>query len=721
MASSDVLKRLPGKPKQRRFAILDIEARAWVHAYAVGVWCEGIYQQFNGETQQKCIREAIEFLLTPQFAGFWIYAHNGGNYDFLFLVRELLKPHFSEKYRVELTPVGSTIIRIDVLEVDTGRHLPGCEDKLCGGCAGKRQKEKLLKWSFLDSAKLMPLPLADLGEAFGITKKVKLEMSYDDLALPDNFDTMSHYLKTDCRSLAEAITAMQLRINDLGGQVGITLPATSLDLFRRKFQRRDIFTNRHWLACPEHGKEVKRNAESACVKESKEESCCLHEFVRRSYFGGPAQIFRTTFVGAASIAKDAEASQFDKEDEREARGLPQFLLTDAERASFDPAFPVAKMYDINSHYPAMMLEPMPVGEAMELNGLTEDNVYANMRSFVGIVECDVEIPRDCYLPPLPVTHQGKLMFPTGKLRGVWDAAELRLLQQVGGKIVKSYRSVWYEQEPVFVDFIREIYKFRQKHKNDCFDKTCKGCNPLWSKGMDWVAKILMNAAYGKYAMRVMRTMILMNPELHEGMTPVDFDSDIWSEDVMITPNYIVPQLAVHIVALARVKLWELNNSVISQGGRLYYNDTDSLVTAGVDLPTGPGLGALKLEATIHRAAFVLPKLYLVETEEHNKKKTAESQIRIKAKGMGPGIRLGEQGDDPLGKELSEREFRNVTIHGATLTRHRLTKLAEGLRDYAKNRTEFPRIVASPKSIQSAYDKRVIRGDFDTEPLYLEHW
>lgn len=694
MASTDILRRLPGEPVPRRYAVLDIEARAWVHPYAVGILGNGVYKQTDGEG--SCIGDALEYVLTPDFAGQWIYAHNGGNYDFLFLVRELLKPKFAGKYRVELTPVGSTIIRIDVLESAAGQHRPGCEDKRCSGCAAKRKGERLQKWSFLDSAKLMPLALADLGEAFGITKKVKLSMSYDDLALPENSKVMSEYLKTDCRSLYEAIGVMQQRINTLGGQIGVTLPATSLDLFRRKFQRRDIYTNRHWIHCPEFKKNTSRKGEVECVKISPSESCCLHEFIRLSYFGGPAQIFRSTFVGKKAVEEDAA-------------GKLAYPLTDEQRATFDPAFPVAKMYDINSHYPACMLEPMPVGEAIELTNLTEEEVFSNSHNFVGIVECDVEIPKDCYLPPLPVQHGGKLMFPAGRLRGVWDAAELKLLPKVGGVIAKTYRSVWFEQEPVFVDFIREIYKYRDKSRSD------------WHKGMDFIAKILMNAAYGKYAMRVLRTMILMRPELHEGMTPIDFDSDVWSEDVMLNPSYIIPQLAVHIVALARVKLWNLNNSVVQAGGRLYYNDTDSLVTAGVNLPTGPGLGALKLEKTIHRAAFVLPKLYLIETEEPNKKKTAEKHLTIKSKGMGPGIRIGEAGDDPLDKQLSEEEFRSVTLHGGTITRHRLTKLAEGLRDFAKSRTEFPRVIASPKSIKSAYDKRVIKADFDTEPLYLEQW
>lgn len=709
MPELETLKRLSGAPEPRSFCVVDIEARNWVEPYAVGFFDGLDYQQFDGFG--RCIRAFLDGVLRSEFAGKWIYAHNGGNYDFLFLMREILRLDYRHKYRVEITPTGSTIIRLDVIAIVEGKHEKGCADAKCQGCEPiKDRKKKPQRWSFLDSAKLMPLPLADLGETFGITKKIKLQMSYNALALPQNHAIMSNYLKTDCVSLYQAIDLMQRRINDLGGQIGVTLPATSLDLYRRRFQYRDVFVNRHWINCPEYRVEPKDQRSDRCIVADKtNESSCMHEYIRKAYFGGPAQIFRTTFVGAKAIERDNEARQFQTEGERVKHGLPRYLLTDEERSSFDLRFPVAKMYDINSHYPACMLEPMPVGEAIEFTDLPEQSIYSNAMNFVGIVEADVEIPGDCYLPPLPVEHEGKLMFPAGRLRGVWDAQELRLLPLVGGRINKTYRSVWFEQEPIFVDFIREIYKLRDKSQAD------------WNKGLDWLAKILMNSAYGKYAMRVLRTMVLVRPEAHEGMTPLDFDSDVWSEDVMIAPNYIVPQLAVHIVALARCRLWKLNNRVITEGGRLYYNDTDSLVCSGIELPVGPGLGALKLESTIHRAQFVLPKLYLVETEEADKKKTEEAHLRIKSKGMGPGIRIDEEGDDPLAKQLSEEEFVKVTREGGEVVRHRLTKLAEGLRDYAKSKLEFPRIIESTKSIQSAYDKRTMRGDFDTEPLYLSHW
>ncbi len=625
-----VLRRLTGEVKQRQIATLDLEAREWVLPYAVGFYDGKNYIDFVNDNG-ACVADSLIHILVPDYSAFWIYAHNGGNYDFLFLVRAMLSdPRLKSKYLTELTPIGSCIVRMDITERDPKIHLVDCENLRCRGCGVARDtKETKLKWTFVDSARLMPLPLKDLGETFGITQKVELQMSYDDLAKPENRGHMRHYLRVDCVSLHEAVSKMQEKINGLGGQLGITLPATALDLFRRKFQKDDVSTNRHWKTCPEYGVVQKKGVEVTCKG-------CMHDFIRQSYFGGRSEIFRMKFSPYDEKPSDEEFS---------------------ERVDhIDHAF----MYDFNSHYPNMMLAAMPTGEAIELEGLDEQAIYNNAKQFTGIVDCDVDVPDGCYLPPLPVRHAGKLVFPTGRLRGVWDASEIALLPLVGGRVITSRRSLWFENSPIFVRIVRALYRFR--------DKKLAG----WTKGMDWIAKILLNSLYGKFGMKEMRSRILVNPDSPQGMKCIDLESDVWGEEVYVSPSYIVPQLSVHVTALARVGLWKMLDAVIKKGGRIYYTDTDSIVCSGVELPTGGDLGALKQEAIIRRAEFVLPKLYLVETD-------------------------------------------------VPIDRHRLTKLREGLNDYAKKVFEFPRVIASPKALKTEYDKRIVLPDYDTRPLRLEQY
>lgn len=672
----EVLRRLAGKPKTRRLATIDIETRAWVEPYAVGFFDGAEYTDFvDYAFEWRAVDEALRFVLMPKYHDWWIYAHNGGNFDFTFFLRHIIAvPWFRKRFTVEVTPIGSCIVRFDVRERVEGQHKPQCLDPLCRGCDGAQPKgTKGLKWTFVDSARLMPLPLNEVGAAFGIGSKVDTGMTYDELAAEENTASMRRYLRTDCVLLYDAIAKMQETINTLGGQIGVTLPATALDLYRRRFLDSDIHPSRHSVTCPMYNKKKSKGSTA-------EEECrgCLHRIIRDAYAGGRTEIFRMEFnpyqIGNKKVAK-------------------------------------AEMYDVSSHYPACMLEPMPTGQAVELQGLTEEAVLSNARNMIGIVECDVEIPDDCYLPPLPFKQKGKLIFPTGRLSGTWDTAELALLSRVGGRIVRTRTSLWFEATTIFARFIRQLYKFRNKK------------SPAWNAGMDWIAKILMNSLYGKFAMVEERSKIIIHPDSPEGLKCINFEADVWGEDCFVSPTYVIPQLSVHVTALARARLWELLTNVLQQGGRIYYTDTDSEIVSGAKVKTGDGLGDLKHEGSIKRAVFSLPKLYLVEWDETPSKsrKKLEQALSIKAKGLGPGIRLGQTGDDPFAGQLSESEFFDFTRNGVPIERHRISKLREALNKFAASAQLFPSIVSTPKRMRSAYDKRIVCNDFDTRPVRVHCW
>lgn len=646
------LSRLRGAVTKKKFCTFDLEATQWVNIYAAGFFDGEEYQDFFGA---DCVDQLLLAVLTPEYARQWIYAHNGGNYDLLFLIRRLItSPIFMGKYLVDIIPIGSSILKVEVSTRGTASKV-------------KRSEKGKLKWTFVDSIKLLPIGLNKLGETFGLgSKEDRGGLTFDQLALPENRHVVKKYLEQDCRLLWNCVDKMQNTINNMGGEIGITLPTTAIDLFRRSFQSKDIMVNRHFLSCPQHGHQIKRGEKPA----DGECSGCMHDFIREGYYGGRTEIFRMEF--------------------KPSHGHDEI-----------------KVYDINSHYPHCMLEAMPIGPGCEIENITEAQVYQFNKRMMGIVECEVYIPPDCYLPPLPYRMDGKLTFPVGTFRGTWDAAELVLLAEVGGKILKTYKSVWFETAFIFNDFIETLYRYRDKKRDG------------WTGGMDFIAKILMNSAYGRFAMREERERIVVNPGLVEGLVCMDLESDIWRESIFIAPNYIVPQISTHITAIARVRLWRFLNAVVNDGGRIYYADTDSVFVSGVTLPTSHGLGGLKLESIVTRASFVLPKFYLIQTKETNDKKLKEKNIKIKAKGMGPGIKIPQNAEpDPYDGQLSELDFRNLAMEGFTLNRFRLTKLKEGLREATKAGCSFPRVTASPKSIRSKYDKRLVLDDYNTSPFVL---
>ena len=134
----DTLRRIKGPIRTVRFATVDIESREWIHPYAIGFFDGTNYREFTSYKDDSCIRNFLDWVLQPKYAGFRIYANNGGNFDFLFLLRQLLE-HYVE-YHVEVTPIQSCMLRLSV------------EDR-------KALAKKPRKWTFLDSARLFPLKL----------------------------------------------------------------------------------------------------------------------------------------------------------------------------------------------------------------------------------------------------------------------------------------------------------------------------------------------------------------------------------------------------------------------------------------------------------------------------------------------------------------------------------------------------------------------------------
>jgi len=347
----------------------------------------------------------------------------------------------------------------------------------------------------------------------------------------------------------------------------------------------------------------------------------------------------------------------------------------------------------------------------------------------------VEIPEDVYLPPLPFRMNDKLMFPVGRFRAKWDTAELTALAEVGGRITKVHRQVWYDVEPIFVDFVQQLFAYRDKK------------SPFYEQGMAFIAKIILNSTFGKLGIREARQRILVAPR---GRVPnflefFDMESDTYITDETYRAPYLAPAIPAHITSLARIRLWRHNMAVLKAGGRLFYNDTDSLTAWLPDgkrpndvLPISGKLGDLKLEHDkIRLAQYTMPKLYLFDCESpeegHERppkptdclcyhdwwKGRAHGEhwmsTEIKAKGLGPGL-----GSD----ELTVDEFRRFSDpclpeSQRTIIRKRMGKLRESQAAFARKVKDFPFVVNQTKVLRGVYDKRRICADgVETTPLIV---
>jgi hypothetical protein len=623
-----------------------------------------------------------------------IYSHNGGRFDELFLIGWLLK---NRRYvRFEVTSAGNRVQRLEVTPVGKGKH-------------------STLSWSFLDSAALIPLSLHKIGKdivggvekiaavqnSMALAKEKKVDHNLD---LHEDDPDWTTYVRADNEVLFLGLHRFIELIRDLGGDIGVTAPSTSMKLFRMKYQKRTIMRNRHFKSCDGLCKNVivrPDGSKMPCATFC-DFSChgCAHAFAREGYYGGRTELFR-----------------------RKGRNI--------------------QYYDINSSYPASMLEDMPVGDMLELDcNLSWDALRAMRKSHIGFIECEVEIPPGVEVPPLPVRHDGKLVFPTGRFRGVWDFDELELLFHplVRGRVIKVYRSVWYEADTVFLTMVRKLYHYRTKHQGECYtnDKgkgsVCgqKSCNVDYTESIAFVAKLMLNSLYGKFGMREDRTGVVMvgegeEPPMDEGW-PMNgqHSSPFWEVERYVDAAYVIPQISAHITTLSRIRLWRGMAEVVERGGVLYYVDTDSIMCS-VPITTSDGLGGWKREevGNLLEGEFILPKLYQLKMHkqhcidlhcpgcsrpaDHPHRHDCEDK---ECQGCAVSVEKmkGVQHRNQTPESYRHMVYEKGTIEGIRLTQAR-TMFNKGMLS--------PTMVPAKKSLQTEYDKRVMLPDGSSVALHLE--
>jgi hypothetical protein len=295
----------------------------------------------------------------------------------------------------------------------------------------------------------------------------------------------------------------------------------------------------------------------------------------------------------------------------------------------------------------------------------------------------------------------------------------------------------------------ELWALRDKKRAD-FDE-----------GLSQIAKLLGNGLYGKFAMSLLREEIVFRrdvavgacilcgdvfnegaesqdrhrqkrrkkeqlpPSLCEACTGSkvagnDPESDVWYRAKKVQPAYVIPQISAHVTSLARIRLWKIDMMVLERGGRLFMNDTDSVIT-NVDLPCSSELGDLKDEYPNEPLSFlgVQPKVYLLQkgkpfTGEHKKscvKKRCDCKDKTCKKCHGcVREKVTFKG---VPKSLRTKKNLRFMIEGGEASYERLEKI----RSMAGRSFEGPpRMVEVKRRIIGRYEKREVFVDGRTRAI-----
>lgn len=653
------LKPLRSMQSDSRIVVYDVESKdgdtqapGFTRPFLIGFYDGLHYRAFTASTENLThswkrrhnlpggvVDRFLNFILQPRWSKYKIFAHNGGKFDHLFILKWLVARR--DKYAFRIASVQGKIQKLDVW----------------------RRNDPQVVWSFHDSLSLVPLSLAEMGATFVSDGQQKDTLP---LETPESATRLwQKYNRIDCEVLYTSIQAFCALVKKLGGSVGITAPATSMKVFRSAYQR-------EWISIHAHLPDCDRTCHG-CVRYSCDRQChgCAHEFVRKGYYGGRTELF--------------------------------------EEYGFRISY-----FDINSSYPASMRDPMPIGDMEVIDNPTERELVSLARGRVGFVEATVDIPKSCKIPPLPLRKDGKLIFPTGAFSGVWDWEELKLIYhgRVRGKIRSIGRTVWYEAKAIFRDMVADLYAYRDINRPD------------YDKGLAFIAKLLLNSLYGKFAMDPVRTGLELVASFQDPPRdgwPIDgkFDCPIWECERICEAPYIVPQISAHITALSRIRLFLGMMEVVSKKGRVFYVDTDSIF-CNVELETGPLLGQWKKEkpGIALEGHFVLPKLYQYLFHKLGCKSK-------RCKGCAPQIAKRKDGTEY--EKLSEERMKGVS--GGAQTAENFVRMIDGEtlkfnrlmmhKTLLKSNVSGPRVVNASKSMRTVYDKRVLLVGGTTRPIHLE--
>lgn len=367
----------------------------------------------------------------------------------------------------------------------------------------------------------------------------------------------------------------------------------------------------------------------------------VNEFVRRSYAGGRVEIFK----------------QYEEN---------------------------YKRYDVNSLFPAQMIKEIP----LECMGKSTDPLQ------FGFHEIEIKVP-EMHIPVLYTHLNGKLIFPTGTIKGVFFSEEIKLAVQNGAKITRFKRGYRFNSDSGFFrDFVNALYEIRSKYSSET--------------PQNYIAKLLLNSCYGKFAERNEKSSIERVDPLDPKTWPEEYS--IFRNDrvfkktglIQITksarPVHGLVHIGAAITSHARIQMYERYYQRASN--LLVYTDTDSVDTS-FNFAVSQELGHLKLENEINRGFYLLPKAYFLELKNPINKGEKIIKYVKKIKGF-------------KFKHLENADFNSFKSKNISFSEKRIATFRQSI---IRNGT-YLSLVDHKRQIKADYDKRVLLPNGNTRPWEL---
>lgn len=266
-------------------------------------------------------------------------------------------------------------------------------------------------------------------------------------------------------------------------------------------------------------------------------------------------------------------------------------------------------YDCNSLYPSVMHDDEYPIDAPTESGFPQqdfDSYLVSGQGF-GIARANVITPDDIRLPLLGIRNDdGKHIYPVGKFAGWWTFMELAEAVRIGYQVYVQEAWVSWRGGRIFHRFVEHWAEVKHRSYG----------------GKREFAKLVLNGLAGKFGQgrklfsyREYRDDASVDGAVADGSFVAD--TELLGTRLLVQEReaygyFLRVDIAIHIVAAARIRLYHMMELIHLSGGEVAYCDTDSIVSS-IQIPEcycdQNQLGYWKLERKVVRGIYLAPKFY----------------------------------------------------------------------------------------------------------------
>nr|YP_009744359.1 hypothetical protein [Xylaria hypoxylon]QIE13215.1 hypothetical protein [Xylaria hypoxylon] len=576
----------------------DIEAYedsdGYAKVYALG-YCvlnkDPVTFYLDKNKDKDILLECIDKMLLSNYKDYIFYIHNI-NYDGVFIIHKISEFNKSkgfDYYKLDVLYKDSYIIKIKISSqdnknkrtfVDSSNLLKGSLNSLCKSFELKDITKGYFPYKFVNKNTLNYIgvtPDYDYWKDLPYNEYEKIQRNLWDLK-----EECLLYLKKDLLSLLEIMNKFNKYIYqkfDTQMTESLTISRLSLNIYLK-----------HYL----------NKSNIPIIKDN------LYNEIKKAYYGGVTEVYKPY-------------------------GENLFY------------------YDVNSLYPYASLNPMCGNQYTYIESFNNDGLDLN--NLFGFFYCSIEAS-DNYFGLLPVKNNNGLIMPLGSWEGWYFSEELKFAVEHGYKIkiIKGYN--FNKEYEVFDQYVKDIYNIKRNTDNSV-ERT--------------VSKSLLNNLLGRFGLNINKPvseivnnekldMLLSTREcnsfkkINENSYLVSYypkisrnicemfgndyikilqENSLGSEGNKLNQEFKDVSLVISaaVTSYARIYMNKIKLNILKKGGKIYYTDTDSIIT---DIPLnnnliGKDLGQFKLEYVIRRGYFISSKTYGLILED--------GSTILKAKGL----------------------------------------------------------------------------------------